>query len=198
VGADSVNFVDQIFHTDDVVFAKGVADDAVVGQRNALLVHFTVTTFVHHFGDGLDIGGTVSDVWFHASKHDHGGLVDLQEDGVVDLQKTEQLQDLGGLGGHTVDTTDADNQQHLGFSGHVKLVVVLGLTLVSDQVLFLVSVFLHISFGAFESDLAGGFFGLGAGNSGSDLLSLNGFDGFTLLQYCFGDGCAKNKTFQDK
>ena len=73
--ANSVQFVDNIFNASDAFGAKGLLNDAVIGQSYALLVDFSVTTFVyqgpaetitvwtgglpkdpqvHHWGSGYD------------------------------------------------------------------------------------------------------------------------------------------------
>jgi hypothetical protein len=44
VGADGVNLVDQILHTDHAVLAEILLDDLVVGERQALLVDLAIST----------------------------------------------------------------------------------------------------------------------------------------------------------
>ena len=43
VGANGEDFVDEVFHGEDVVFAKCLFDDTVAGKRNALLVDLAVS-----------------------------------------------------------------------------------------------------------------------------------------------------------
>lgn len=61
-------------------------------------------------------------------------LVDLHEHAVVDLAQTEQLQDLAGLGVHSVDTADADDEGQLGLAGHVEAALLLGVALQADGI----------------------------------------------------------------
>jgi hypothetical protein len=56
VGASSDNFVDKIFHREDVVFAKGLFNDSIVGERDPLLVDLAVSTLVDKLANGLQIG----------------------------------------------------------------------------------------------------------------------------------------------
>ena len=106
VGADGEDLVDQILHTDDTVLAKRIFDDLVVGQGNALLVDLAVSTLVDEFAHGLQVGVAVGDVGVDNGQHLLGGLGQLDEDTVVDLEETEELEDLAGLGGNLVDTAN--------------------------------------------------------------------------------------------
>lgn len=46
----------------------------------------------------------VGDVGLDHEEHLRGSLGDLDKDSVVDLEETEELEDLAGLGGNVVDT----------------------------------------------------------------------------------------------
>jgi hypothetical protein len=48
----------------------------------------------------------VGDVWFDETKHLLGSLGNPDEDSVVDLQQSEELEDLSGLGGDLGDTVE--------------------------------------------------------------------------------------------
>ena len=50
----------------------------------------------------------VGDVWFDETKHLLGSLGDPDKDTVVDLEQSEELEDLSGLGGDLGDTTRLD------------------------------------------------------------------------------------------
>lgn len=104
VGANSVDLVDQVFHADNAVLAEVLLNDLVVGKSNALLVDLSVATLVDELTDGLEVGVTVGDVGVDNSQHLLGGLGETDEDTVVDLEQTEELQDLAGLGSDLVDT----------------------------------------------------------------------------------------------
>ena len=104
VGANSVDLVDQVFHADNAVLAEVLLNDLVVGKSNALLVDLSVATLVDELTDSLEVGVTVGDVGVDNSQHLLGGLGETDEDTVVDLEQTEELQDLTGLGSDLVDT----------------------------------------------------------------------------------------------
>ena len=105
VGADGVDLVDKILNADDAVLAKVLLDDLVVGEGNALAVDLSVSALVDELTDGLEVGVTVGDIGVDDGEHLGGSLVQADKDTVVDLEKTQQLQDLAGLGSNLVDTT---------------------------------------------------------------------------------------------
>lgn len=106
VGANSVDLVDQVLNTDNAVLAEVLLDDLVVGQRDALLVDLAVTALVDELADGLQVGVTIGNVGVDDGQHLLGSLGKADEDTVVDLQQTEQLEDLAGLRSNLVDTAN--------------------------------------------------------------------------------------------
>lgn len=106
VGANGVDLVDEILDTDNSVLAKSVLNDLVVRQSDSLLVNLAVTTLVDELADGLEVRVTVSDVRVDDGEHLRGSLVQTDEDTVVDLKKSEKLEDLPGLGRDLVNTAD--------------------------------------------------------------------------------------------
>lgn len=104
VGTDSVDLVDQILNADDTVLAEVLLDDLVVGEGNALLVDLAVAALVDELADRLEVGVTVSDVRVDDGQHLRSGLVQADENTVVDLEQAEQLQDLARLRRDLVDT----------------------------------------------------------------------------------------------
>lgn len=191
----SVDFMNEIFNADDVVFAQSIGDDVVVGQSNSLLVDLTVTTFVDQVGDGLERRGTVSDVRFNTTKHSHGGVVDSEEDTVVELTETKKLKNFLGLGVHSHDTSDADNKDNLGFGFNVEVAVVLGLTFHADGSAFGIPVFLDVFLGALELISADDFLGLACFEGGGITLSFDLFESFAFLQKRFWGG---NRTVKER
>jgi len=91
-------------HADDAVLAQVIRDNLVVGQGDALLVDLGETSLVDELTHCLQRGLSVGDVGLDVGEHGHGGEVHLEEGGVVQLEQSEELQDLSGLGGHTHDT----------------------------------------------------------------------------------------------
>lgn len=125
--ADGSDLVNDVLDGDDAVLPEGTLDDSVRGKGDALLVDLAVSTLVDELADGLKVGLSagpddneksalgqrttrngrdepVGDVGLDEEEHLGGGLGDLDEDTVVDLEETEELQDLAGLGGNVVDT----------------------------------------------------------------------------------------------
>jgi hypothetical protein len=151
VGVQGVN---DVLDTDDTVLAKGLLDDSVIVERDALLVDLTVTTLVDEFTDGLQVRSTVGDVGLNQLKHLSGSVGETKEDTVVDLEKTEQLKDLARLGSNVVDTLDTDNKDKLGLGGNVEVTVGLGLATKTDLIGFLGTVLTDVLVSTLENDLA--------------------------------------------
>jgi hypothetical protein len=106
VGANGVDLVDQVFHADNAVLAEILLDDGVVGKGNALLVDLSISSLVDELFDALQVGITVGNPWLDDLDHLSSGFGDLDEDSVVDLEKTKKLEDLAGLGWHLVNAVN--------------------------------------------------------------------------------------------
>lgn len=146
-----VQFVDQVFHTDDVELPKTVLNDRVVGHRNTLLVDFGEPTLVKE-GTGCRQGWvSVRDKRLDQAKHGDGSRVQLDENSVVDLTETKQLQDLAHFWGNAHDTTDADHQSNLGLRIHVHTALLLCLTSNANQIILYSAILLHEFLCTFES-----------------------------------------------
>lgn len=154
VGANGVDLVDQVLNADNAELAEVLLDDGVVSERDALLVDLAVSALVDELADGLEVGVTVGDVGLDDLQHLNGGLGDLDEAAVVDLEKTEELQGLALLGVNLVDTLDADNEGELGLSRDVERALLLGNALKADLLALSVAVLLDVGLGALEDDLA--------------------------------------------
>ena len=61
----------------------------------------------------------VRNVVLDLTEHVHDGLVDTEEDAVVDLKEAEELKDLADLGGNADDTADAHHKRKVRLAGHV-------------------------------------------------------------------------------
>lgn len=106
VGANRVDLVDQVLHTDNAVLSKVVLDKLVVAEGDALLVDLSVSTLVDELTDALKVGVTVGDVRIDNGQHLRGSFGKTDEDTIVDLEKTEELQNLARLGSNLVDTVE--------------------------------------------------------------------------------------------
>lgn len=154
VGADGVDLVDEILHADNAVLAEVLLNDRVVSEGNTLLVDLSVTALVDKLLDGLQVGVTVGNPGLDDLQHLSGSLGDADEDTVVDLEQTEKLEDLAGLGGHLVDTLDADDEDQSSLSRDVGRVVLLGLTVEADLLALSIAVLLDVLLSTLEDDLA--------------------------------------------
>lgn len=104
VGADSVDLVDNVLDAGDAVLAEVLLDESVVGDRQALLADLSVTALVDELTHSLEVGVSVGDERLDNLQHLRGGLGELDEDTVVDLEETEKLESLALLGVDLVDT----------------------------------------------------------------------------------------------
>jgi len=152
VGSDGEDLVDQILHADDAVLAEVVFDKLVVGQSDALLVDLSVSTLVDELSDGLEVGVAVGDVWVDNGQHLLGGLGQLDEDAIVDLKKSEKLEDLARLGSNLVDTLDSDDEDKLGLLINEEGALLLAQARESDLFTLLITVLLHVLLSTLEDD----------------------------------------------
>lgn len=171
VGSDGVDFVDQILHAHNAVLSEVVLNKLVVAEGSALLVDLPVTTLVDQLADALQVGVTVGDVRVDNGQHLRGSLGQTDEDTVVDLEETEELENLARLRGNLVDTTnprisirsysgggriniplDTDNENQLGLVWNVERAVLLADAGKTDLLALSITVFLNIGFRALEDD----------------------------------------------
>jgi hypothetical protein len=190
VGTAGVDLVNEVLHADDAKLAKLALNDRVVNEGDALAVDLTVTALVDELADGLEGGVTPGDVGGHETEHLDGGLVEADENTVVDLAEAEELEDLLGLRGDTVDTADTDDEGDLSLGGDVEVTGSLGLAAEGDLHALLAAVLSDVSLGAAESNLAGSLVsGLGL-ESADGTLSAKALSGTALLENDLGD-CAR-------
>lgn len=109
---------------------------------------------VDEFANRLLVRVTICDERLDDLQHLQGSLGKLDEDAVVDLQQTKQLQSLALLGIDLVDTLDTDDKRKLVLLGYVKLVLLLGLALHADLLTVGIAVFLDVLLSTLEDNLA--------------------------------------------
>ena len=97
----------QILHTDDTKFPQILLNDLIVGQRDPLLVDFSVSAFVDEVADCCDAGVAVGNVRFDNFEHFGSGFGEFDKDAVVDLKETQELHNLARFRGHFIDTGNA-------------------------------------------------------------------------------------------
>lgn len=104
VGADSVDLVDEVLNADNAELAEVLLDEVVVGDGEALLVDLSVAALVDELADSLQVGVPVCDEGLDDLQHLNGGLGEPDENTIVDLEETEELEGLALLGINLVDT----------------------------------------------------------------------------------------------
>jgi len=117
-----------------------------------LLVDLSVSTLVNELTNSLEVGVSVSNPWLDDLEHLEGGLGHADEDTIVDLDETEELEDLARLWCNLVDTFDTDNEDQLVLSRDVEGTVLLGKALQTDLLTLLVAVLLDVLLGTLEDD----------------------------------------------
>merc|ERR1719511_525986 len=125
-------------------------DDLVGGDGRPATVLLDEPALVHQLADRFESGRSPGDVGLANPKHVDGGLVQLDEDTVVDLSETEELESLLDLGSDLVDTTDADDKGVLVLRRNVKVALLLGLASQPDLLALLVPVLLGVLLGLLE------------------------------------------------
>ncbi len=154
VGANSIDFVNQILDANDAKLAQRLFNDRVVRDWHALLVNLGESALVDELADSLEVGVSPRNVRADPLEHLEGSLVELDKDTRVDAVQTEKLHNLSGLGGHLVDTLDTDNKGQLVFRGNVEGSIGLGLATETNLITLLGQVLLDVLFGTLEDDLA--------------------------------------------
>ncbi len=93
-----------------------------------MLVDFSESTLVDQLADVLKGGVSPGDVWSDKVKHLKSSSVQLDEDSVVDLAKSQKLKNLLDLGRDSVDTTNTDNNSNLTLGLKEEIARLLGST----------------------------------------------------------------------
>ena len=97
--------MDEIFNTGDSVFAEFTFDDGVIGKRKSSSLDFTASSFVDELRNSLSGWISVGDEWLDHLDHVPCGFVEFDENGVVELSQSEELEDFLWLWGKLSDTT---------------------------------------------------------------------------------------------
>lgn len=187
-GSASLDLVDEVLNTDDVMLLQGSLNDEVGSQGNSGVVDLSIPSLVHELGDGASVGGTVGDPRLDDSEHVHDSLVVTEEDGVVDLSESEEAQDLLRLGGHGVDTLHSHDQENLGFSQDEDGAGLLGGTGLVDDGLLAGLIGLEVGLAALEPLLLELLDLYNSGLSGLHHLGVQSLVSLLLQLHSSGDG----------
>jgi len=110
VWSDCPDLVDDVLNADDVVLAQVFLNDVIVGDGNTLALLFGESTFVNELSNGLLAGVAPREPRVGNAEHLNGGLVQLNENSVVDLTESQKLEDFAWARVDLVDTTDTHNE----------------------------------------------------------------------------------------
>jgi len=180
--SNGVDLVNQIFNADDSVLAQLALDDSVVSDSNALLVDLSKASLVDKLLHGLLVGVTIGDVGLHELQHLKSSFVEANKHSVVDLSKSQQLQNLPGLGMYLIDTSNADDQGQPSVRLDEEVARGFRLAAEAHQLTFLRSVLLNVLLRSLENNSSGGYVFLSQGSSLLLLVSLHLLGSASLLE----------------
>ncbi len=126
------NLVNNILNALESLLSKSSLNNSVGTDWQSLARHLAETSLVDDVLDRLKAGVTVSDEGLDQSEHFDGGGIDTDEDTIVELSKSQQLQDLLHLRRDSDDTADTDNEDQLLLRSNEDLVIGLGVSAVVD------------------------------------------------------------------
>lgn len=104
MGSNGVELVDQVLNAMNSEFAQVLLNDCVVGEGNALSIHFGITSFIDEFSDNLPGWVSIGDAWLNLPQHLNTGLVHSHECTIVELSQFQQSQGLSHSWCQCVDT----------------------------------------------------------------------------------------------
>jgi hypothetical protein len=135
-------FVDQFFDRLNTDSAQTLLNDFIGSKRDSLLIDLSVSSLVDQIRNEVSGGVAKGDIRFNLLKHIQSGSVYSDQSGVVDLSKSEQLEDLSDLRSQMVDTSNSDNESNLRFGWDIERVLGSGFSAESDELFSLVSMVL--------------------------------------------------------
>ena len=171
IRASSEDLVDKILNGENIILAETRLNGTIVGKGNALFIDLAVSTLVDQFTNRFQIRLAICDIRLDKTEHLLSCFCDLDEDAVVDLEKTEQLQNFTGFGCNFVDAgiqsvpafktrqtggspADTDNKVYFRLSGDVEITRCSCGALKADLFLLFRQVLFYISLSALEDDLS--------------------------------------------
>jgi len=146
--------VDEVLHADNAVLAEVILDQLVIGEGNALLVDLAVSALVDELANRLQVWVAVGNVGVDNRQHLLCSFGKLDEDAVVDLKETEELEDLARLRRDLVDTLDADDEGKLGLLLDIEGTVLAAQAVETNLLTLGIAVLLDVSLSALEDSLA--------------------------------------------
>lgn len=129
------NLVNDIFETDDLLAlaAQVTSDGLICYQGDTTSIDFEKTSLVDESANSFKVWVTPSDVGLGNAKHIQGSLVQFDKCGIVDLAKSEQLQDLPWFWGNSIDTTNSNDKGQLRLRWNIEIVMLAGHAMILDD-----------------------------------------------------------------
>lgn len=81
-----------------------MVNDGVISKSGPSSTDLGISSLVDQLLDRFQIWVSPCDVWLSNSQHVDGGLVQLDESSIVDLSKTQQLENFPWFRWYTIDT----------------------------------------------------------------------------------------------
>jgi hypothetical protein len=72
--------------------------------RNSLLIDAAISSLIDEFTNCLEVRVSICDVWFNNPKHLNRGFCEANEDSIIDLEKSEELERFARLRSDFIDT----------------------------------------------------------------------------------------------
>ena len=116
-----MDFLNEIFDSTDIVFAEDLFNGVVRLDGDSLFVDLAVTSLEDESPDDFAGRIAIGDEGFNSPEHIDGGLVDSDEDSVVELSQSKQSHDSDDFRVQLVDTSDPDHESQSGFGRYVNL-----------------------------------------------------------------------------
>lgn len=154
VGPNSVDLMNEILHADNAIFAKIFFNNGIVSERDTLFIDFTISTLIDKLPDALEIRIAVSNPGLDDLNHLRGSLGNFDKNAIIDLKKTEKLEDFAWLRRDLVDALDTNHKNKLGFGRYIERAFLLGNASESNLFALGVTVLLDVLFGTLENDLS--------------------------------------------
>jgi len=140
------NLVNDIFETDDsLVLATQVTSDGLICyQGDTTSIDFEKTSLVDESANGFKVRVSPGDVGLGNAKHIQSSLVQFDKCGIVDLAKSEQLENFPWFWGNSIDTTNSYDKGQLRLRWNIEVVMLAGHAMILDDSLLASFIFFFI------------------------------------------------------
>lgn len=85
------DLMDEVLNAGNSMLSEGLGDDGVISEGKSGSVDLSVSSFVNKILDSSSGWVTIGNEWLDDSNHVPGGLVELNEDSIVELSQSKEL-----------------------------------------------------------------------------------------------------------